>query len=194
MTLLVTYPTDPGGDLLLQTEDPDRIGAVLGAGGVRFERWPLPELPADPADADILAAHDADVRRLVAEGGYGAVEVVRMEPAEDDPQWRDRTHESREKYLNEHVHDDDEVWFFVRGRACFYLHVGETVQVVVCGPGDLLAIPVRTRHWFDMGPRPDFWAVRFYEEPSEEWVGEFTGDPIAARFPRLLDELAEPRR
>lgn len=194
MTFLVTIPSESGTGELHRSEDPERIRAVLGTVGVTYERWPLGPLPADPDDAAILAAHADDVDRLVAAGSYGAVEVVRMDPADDDPEWRDRAHESREKYLNEHVHDDDEVWFFVRGRACFYLHFGPVVHVVVCEAGDLLSIPVGTRHWFDMGPRPDFWAVRFYAEPSDEWVGTFTGDPIAVRFPRLLDQLAAPGR
>jgi 1,2-dihydroxy-3-keto-5-methylthiopentene dioxygenase len=35
-----------------------------------------------------------------------------------------------------------------------------------------------------MGPRPSFTAMRFFRTP-DGWVGDFTGDPIADRFPRL---------
>ncbi|HZE15615.1 MAG TPA: cupin, partial [Mycobacterium sp.] len=43
------------------------------------------------------------------------------------------------------------------------------------------------RHWFDMGARPDFVAIRFFEE-QDGWIGDFTGDPIGERFP-TLDQL-----
>jgi 1,2-dihydroxy-3-keto-5-methylthiopentene dioxygenase len=35
-----------------------------------------------------------------------------------------------------------------------------------------------------MGPRPMFKAIRFFTTP-EGWVGNFTGDKIAERFPKL---------
>jgi 1,2-dihydroxy-3-keto-5-methylthiopentene dioxygenase len=38
-----------------------------------------------------------------------------------------------------------------------------------------------------MGERPDFVAVRFFEQ-KDGWVGDFTGDTIGERFP-TLDEL-----
>jgi 1,2-dihydroxy-3-keto-5-methylthiopentene dioxygenase len=36
-----------------------------------------------------------------------------------------------------------------------------------------------------MGSAPQFTAIRFFDNPAG-WVAEFTGDPIADRFP-LLD-------
>ena len=38
-----------------------------------------------------------------------------------------------------------------------------------------------------MGVRPDFVAIRFFEE-QDGWIGAFTGDPIGERFP-TLDQL-----
>jgi len=46
-------------------------------------------------------------------------------------------------------------------------------------------VPAGTKHWFDMGSAPQFTAIRFFDNPAG-WVAEFTGDPIADRFP-LLD-------
>ncbi|TDC83983.1 cupin [Micromonospora sp. KC606] len=192
MTLLRELSSVNQNVVLFASEDPTEITARLAVNGVLFERWTSPGLPPDASDEAILAGYERDTARLNHDGRFRAIEMVRMDPV-DDQEWRDRAHESREKYLNEHTHTDDEVWFFVTGRACFYLHFGDVVQIVVCGPGDLLSVPVGTRHWFDMGPRPEFCAIRFYEEPSDVWVGEFTGDPIAARMPRVLDELAEPQ-
>ena len=52
-------------------------------------------------------------------------------------------------------------------------------------------MPAGTLHWFDMGTRPDFIAIRFFEE-EDGWVGDFTGDAISAGFPSLDELLAAP--
>jgi 1,2-dihydroxy-3-keto-5-methylthiopentene dioxygenase len=88
----------------------------------------------------------------------------------------------RLKFLNEHTHDDFEVRFFVDGSGLFYLHIDDKVYMVLCEQGDLISVPARTTHWFDMGVRPDFRCIRFFTVP-EGWVGNFTGSDIANRFP-----------
>jgi 1,2-dihydroxy-3-keto-5-methylthiopentene dioxygenase len=45
-----------------------------------------------------------------------------------------------------------------------------------------MSVPKGTRHWFDMGTTPDFTAIRFFHD-EDGWVGDFTGDEIALRFP-----------
>ncbi len=55
---------------------------------------------------------------------------------------------------------------------------------VLCTRGDLISVPAKTRHWFDMGPRPEFKAIRLFITP-EGWVANYTGDKIADGFPRL---------
>ncbi len=49
--------------------------------------------------------------------------------------------------------------------------------------GDLIGVPAGTTHWFDMGPDPEFTAIRMFEN-TEGWTPVYTGDPIAARFPK----------
>jgi hypothetical protein len=46
-----------------------------------------------------------------------------------------------------------------------------------------ITVPAGTPHWFDMGPRPRFMAIRLFTNP-EGWVAHYTGSGIAARFPR----------
>ena len=94
---------------------------------------------------------------------------------------------ARGKFLAEHTHADDEVRYFVDGRGAFYLRLDGKVHIVTCETGDLLGVPAATRHWFDMGTDPNFTALRFFREP-EGWVGSFTGDDIATRFP-TFDQL-----
>ncbi len=89
---------------------------------------------------------------------------------------------ARAKFLDEHTHDDDEVRFFVRGAGIFYLHVGGRIHAVLCEAGDLLSVPAKTTHWFDMGTNPEFCAIRFFHD-DDGWVGDFTGDGISSRIP-----------
>jgi len=185
MTLLQIMPDDEPDAVTLRTEDPAKIAAELAPLGVEFERWSADaDLPADADQEAVLAAYRAEVDRLSAKGGFRLVDVVRLHPDDSDPEWPAKASAARNKFLSEHTHDEDEVRFFVEGTGCFYLHVDHRVYAVVCGAGDLLSVPRGTTHWFDMGERPLFTAIRFFEE-EDGWVGNFTEDPISARFPTL---------
>ena len=67
------------------------------------------------------------------------------------------------------------------------------LEILVCpltrGPltydrerGELISVPAGTGHWFDMGPDPEFTAIRWFNNQTG-WVPQFTGDAIAKRFP-----------
>lgn len=177
MSRLTIWPdTDPEA-VEVRTEDPREIADLLGPLGVRFARWPLREaLAADADQAAVLAAYDAEIAALKQAGGYAVADVVRLPKGTPDPE------PLRAKFLDEHTHAEDEVRFFVEGTGAFYLRGGERVYQVVCAAGDLMSVPAETRHWFDMGPDPQFTAIRLFTDPAG-WVAAFTGDPIARRFP-----------
>jgi 1,2-dihydroxy-3-keto-5-methylthiopentene dioxygenase len=190
MTLLQIMPEDAPEVVSLRTEDVAKIAAELAPLGVAFEQWTADAVLPDDADQDaVLAAYRADVDRLSADGGYKLVDVVRMRPDDSDPEWPAKAAGARARFRDEHTHDEDEVRFFVEGTGCFYLHVGGKVYAVVCDAGDLLSVPRGTTHWFDMGERPHFAAIRFFQE-EDGWIGNFTADSIGARFPSLDDLLA----
>lgn len=187
MTLLQIMAADDRDQVLLRTTDGDRIGAELAEVGIRFERCELAELGPDADQAAILAGYRPLVDRVSREGGYQLVDVVQLAPDDADPQWPAKADAARQKFLSEHTHDEDEVRFFVAGEGCFYLHLGERVYATVCAAGDLLSVPAGTTHWFDMGVRPRFATIRFFQQ-EDGWLASFTGDPIAAQFPSF-DEL-----
>jgi 1,2-dihydroxy-3-keto-5-methylthiopentene dioxygenase len=168
-------PTRPIGTLF----DHDMIASALGEVGVRFERWEAnkPVTPGASQD-EVIAAYRDDIERLKKEQGYTAVDVISL--ASDNPQ----KGALRQKFLSEHTHSEDEVRFFVAGQGQFTLHIGERIYDVLCEKGDLIGVPDGTRHWFDMGPNPNFIAIRLFTNP-EGWVAKFTGEDIAERFPRL---------
>jgi 1,2-dihydroxy-3-keto-5-methylthiopentene dioxygenase len=179
-----TTPAAP----LLATSDRAVMAAELGRIGVGIEQWEASQ-PVQPGDAPeaILDAYRADIDRLIEANGFKTVDVVSIAP--DNPQ----REAMRAKFLDEHFHKEDEVRFFVAGSGLFTLHVGDKVYEVLCETGDLIAVPDRMAHWFDMGPEPSFVAIRFFTEP-DGWVGHFTGTDIARQFPRYESGQARPCR
>jgi 1,2-dihydroxy-3-keto-5-methylthiopentene dioxygenase len=166
----------------LQTRDGELIRQELARRGVLFQRWPARVELADDADQEaILAAYAQEVAAVQQGGAYPTVDVIRMTPDHPDRQ------ALRQKFLAEHTHSEDEVRLFVEGQGLFCLHLGDEVLQVLCEADDWIAVPAGTKHWFDMGPAPRFCALRFFHNP-QGWVAEFTGDPIASRYPRL-DQL-----
>ena len=164
---------------LLSSDDPDRIRESLASRGIGFERWPARvELAAAATEAEILAAYAPEIARVQTTGRYPTVDAIRLRPDHPDRE------ALRRKFLSEHTHSEDEVRFFVEGLGLFCLHIGEEVLQVLCETNDFLRVPAGTKHWFDMGSAPCFTAIRFFDNP-EGWVAQFTGDPIAERFPLL---------
>ena len=179
MSRLIVYAESDGKNPLLATVDVDVIRTELATAGIRLERWNADRDLADDAENEtIIAAYQAEIDRLVAERGFQTYDVVSMNP--DHPE----KETLRKKFLSEHTHSEDEVRFFVRGQGLFIIHANEKVYSMLCEKDDLISVPANTRHWFDMGPNPTFTAIRLFNDP-DGWVGNFTGDDIASRFPLL---------
>lgn len=177
MTVLTVYDLTKGRAPQAATRDEREILKALLPFDVRYERWEATkELPPGAGQDAVLEAYAKDIDRLRKIGGYQSVDVVRIHPEHPD---RDAM---RTKFLSEHEHADDEVRFFVEGAGAFYLRNDNQVLKVVCEHGDLLSVPKHTRHWFDMGPRPYFAAIRLFTTP-DGWVAKFTGDKIAESIP-----------
>jgi 1,2-dihydroxy-3-keto-5-methylthiopentene dioxygenase len=178
MTGLKIYADTAPHGLQTTLSEFDAIANALAPAGVRLERWAASaELGEASTDGDVLAAYAPDIERLKARGGYQACDVVRLTP--EHPQ----REALRRKFLAEHVHDDDEVRFFVAGAGLFYIRSGGLVHALECTRGDLIVLPAGTRHWFDTGERPYFTAIRLFITP-EGWVARFTGDAIAQAIPQ----------
>ena len=169
---------DPRSPIAWSNTVPE-IAALLQGVGVRFEQWSAQaRLSDDTTQAQVLQAYAPDIARLEAAGGYRTADVVSMVPGHPDRV------AMRGRFLDEHVHTEDEVRFFVAGQGLFSLHIDHKVYEILCTKGDLLNVPANTRHWFDMGPRPYFTAIRLFIDPAG-WVANMTGSDIAHRFTRL---------
>lgn len=182
MAYLTIYRDGADPSLTRATDDENEIREALATKGVDYARWPVvEELAADASSDEVLAAYAEPIARLAEEQGYVHIDVAALHPS-DDPEWAATAAGARQKFLSEHTHADDEVRFFAAGSGIFYLRFGDEVYAVLGERGDLLSVPKGTTHWFDMGTRPDFTAVRFFRD-EDGWVGDFTGDTIAERIP-----------
>src|SRR5947208_12398069 len=129
MSLLTVWADDDPDTVLTRTEDPEEIADLLEQLGVRFHRWQLRDLPAEPTSEEVLEAYRDEVDGVIDAEGYIKVDAVAMVPSED-PQWIEKATAAREKFLSEHTHDDDEDRFFARGAGVFYLHADEKVHAM----------------------------------------------------------------
>jgi 1,2-dihydroxy-3-keto-5-methylthiopentene dioxygenase len=188
MTLLQVMADTDADEVRLRTDDARLIGDELATRGIVFDRRPIvSDVDASRPAERILADYADQVAAINSDDRYRHIDVAALRPDHSEPDWHATAAAARSKFLAEHRHAEDEVRFFVAGRACFYLHLEPEVFAVVCESGDLLTVPAGTRHWFDMGSDPEFAAIRFFEQ-ADGWIGDFTGDPIGERFP-TLDQL-----
>jgi len=189
VTLLTVWKeTDPSTPVL-ETTDEAEIREALAELGARFSRWEIRDVPAGASQDEVLALYADEIGEVKQREGYTLVDVVALDPAQEN--YDEVKAPSRQKFLSEHKHDDDEDRYFAKGAGVFYLHANEKVHAVYCEAGDLISVPANTTHWFDMGTAPHYVSVRFFHD-DDGWVGHFTGSPIAESF-ATFDQLAERR-
>ena len=183
MTSLTIY-ADNKADAPKTINNYQEIAKTLNGIGVQLERWQADKvLPVDADQDTVIAAYKNSIDKLNIQYDFKSVDVVSLRP--DHPQKK----EFRGKFLAEHTHSDFEIRFFVDGSGLFYLHVGGKVYLIVCEAGDLISVPANTTHWFDMGENPNFKCIRFFTTENG-WVGDFTGNDIATRFPSYDEHRA----
>lgn len=192
MTLVVTWNESDPTTETFRSQDPTEIAAKLAPIHVDYEQWNADKELANDADQDaVLTAYADEVKKINEKEGFVTVDVMRLHDF-GQPDFRTQAKAGREKFLDEHIHGDAEVRYFVEGTGTFYLHVDGTVYAIFCEKGDYLSVPKGATHWFDMGvENPSFCAIRFFHD-GEGWVGDFTGEPISRNFP-THDELAASR-
>lgn len=155
----------------------DAIAGELRKIGVRYERWQATQRLSNTSSHDeIIAAYRDPVDRLMKEYNFRSVDVIAMTPDHPDKV------ALRKKFLDEHIHSDFEVRFFVEGEGLFFLRANNHVHGILCRPGDLLSVPANMPHWFDMGENPQLKCIRLFTTP-DGWVANYTGDAIARSFP-----------
>ncbi|QVM92828.1 oxidase [Pseudomonas entomophila] len=153
----------------------DDIAATLAEQGVRFGRWQSgARLRPGSSEGEVLDACREPLDQLMTAHGSAAFAVLSREgvdPALDD-------------LRDEHVHDAEEVFAVISGRAQVTLRLGDFVHAVLCEKDDVLVIPARARRWLDLGDAPFCLALRLFDS-TQGMQPRFTGDAGARQFPGL---------
>lgn len=179
MSSLRIFSVNQPQDVRFHSDDATVIAEKLQQQGVQFEQWQATApISASSSAEQVMAAYANDINRLKQQQGYITVDVISLSPSHPDKATL------RQKFLDEHIHTEDEVRFFVRGQGLFCLHLGDEVYQVLCQQNDLISVPANTPHWFDMGTEPDFTAIRLFNN-TEGWVAHFTGATLSRQFPLL---------
>lgn len=179
MSQLKIFADNDPATAITTSHDHTEIADLLSQKGVRFEKWATAaSVVAGDSQDKIIKEYRSDIDRLIEADGYQSVDVVSLTPDHPDKE------KLRQTFLAEHAHSEDEVRFFVAGQGLFSLHLAGSVYEVLCQKGDLIGVPANTPHWFDMGPNPNFVAIRLFNNP-DGWVAHYSGSDIAKQFNRL---------
>jgi 1,2-dihydroxy-3-keto-5-methylthiopentene dioxygenase len=142
----------------------------LASIGIDYERWEPAHTVAPNAPAEeILTAYAAEIESLKARGDYVAADVIDVNGQTPGLE------EMLAKFNREHWHDEDEVRFIIRGRGLFHIHPPQgPVTSIEVEAGDLIRVPRRTQHWFDLCSDREIRAIRLFQDPSG-WAPHYTG-------------------
>ena len=169
--LSVFHPSSPELPNKVLTHHDD-IAATLAEQGVRFvhAEHGLRVRPGTAQDEVLEACREHLDQLMTAHGSKAFVLLNRDGEAPAQVDVRD-----------EHVHDADEVFAVVSGRAQVGLREGEWVYSVLCEKGDQLVIPAGSRRWLDLGDNPFCLALRVFAN-EQGARATFTGDETARLY------------
>jgi 1,2-dihydroxy-3-keto-5-methylthiopentene dioxygenase len=145
------------------------IRACLANIQIYYERWETkrPVAPDGPSE-EILAAYSTEIRALKERGGYVTADVIDVSPATPNLETM------LAKFNREHWHDEDEVRFIVHGRGLFHIHPSKgPLTAIEVEAGDLIRVPLGTRHWFDLCGDRTIRAIRLFQDASG-WTPLYT--------------------
>lgn len=145
--------------------------------GIHYEKWILNEELEDSAnEAHVMEAYNFRLRPYMEEKGYKTADVVVVNAQTPNLE------AIRNKFLREHIHTEDEVRIFVKGQGLFWFHLQDgQVFSLLCQEGDLISVPAKFRHWFDIGENPFVKAIRVFIDPAG-WVAHYTESGVDERY------------
>ncbi|MEX0688520.1 MAG: cupin domain-containing protein [Pirellulales bacterium] len=172
---IVTVPAEAR-----RISDPAEVTRFLNDHGLHHEVWPLEDRvdPAAPAEA-ILAAYAPEIEEIKARGGFVTVDVIDVHP--DTP----GLDAMLAKFSKEHTHTEDEVRFILQGSGVFHINPGDRpVFGIEVHAGDLISVPLGTRHWFDLCGDRRIRAIRLFQDTTG-WTPHYSTDGVHAGYEPL---------
>jgi 1,2-dihydroxy-3-keto-5-methylthiopentene dioxygenase len=156
------------------------VKRFLNDHGLHYEVWPLEDRvdPAAPA-AEILAAYAPEIDELKAQGGFVTADVIDVYP--DTP----NLDAMLAKFSQEHTHTEDEIRFILQGSGVFHINPGDRpVFGIEVHAGDLISVPLGTRHWFDLCGDRRIRAIRLFQDTTG-WTPHYVPDAVHAGYEPL---------
>ncbi|MFN9368263.1 MAG: 1,2-dihydroxy-3-keto-5-methylthiopentene dioxygenase [Planctomycetia bacterium] len=160
--------------------EPSEIAAFLADHGIHYDRGPLEDRvdPGAPAEA-ILAAYAPEIDELKQRGGFVTADVIDVRPETPN------LDVMLAKFAKEHTHTEDEVRFILQGRGVFHINPGDRpVFAIEVWAGDLISVPLGTRHWFDLCGDRRIRAIRLFQDMTG-WTPHYLGDGVHGRYEPL---------
>ncbi|MFT4704470.1 MAG: 1,2-dihydroxy-3-keto-5-methylthiopentene dioxygenase [Bradymonadia bacterium] len=156
-----------------QTTDPASITELLKPHGVLYEQWDISKLSQQPAtdgqspEDHVLTVFADEVKTMCATRGYHTADVIAL--SESTP----NLDTILAKFDKEHFHTEDEVRFVVSGRGRFIIRgKDDELYDVEVEPGDLLAVPEGTHHWFELCDDKQIQCIRLFTDMTG-WVAHY---------------------
>lgn len=160
--------------------DTDEISAFLAPFGIWYEKWPVEgRIGPDATNEEILAAYAPEVERLKARGGFVTADVINVTAQTPN------LDAMLAKFAKEHTHSEDEVRFTVKGSGVFHIHPDNgPVFAVQVESGDLINVPMGTKHWFDLCSDRNIRCIRLFQDASG-WTPNYIESGVHERYTPL---------
>ena len=160
--------------------DVAEIRSFLQPFGIWYENWPVEgRLSPEASNEEILAEFAPEIEALKKRGGFVTADVINVN--RDTP----NLEAMLAKFDKEHTHSEDEVRFTVAGRGIFHIHPDHgPVFAVEVESGDLINVPMGTKHWFNLCEDRAIRCIRLFEDMAG-WTPEYVSDGIHCRYQSL---------
>jgi 1,2-dihydroxy-3-keto-5-methylthiopentene dioxygenase len=136
--------------------------ATLDRAGIHYQHLGL-----DPAKYQ--PALDA----LKTQSGYGTQDEVQLSAATPN------LAAVMKKFDDEHTHSDDEIRFVLAGEGVFDIRDNDDRMIrVVVEAGDLIVVPAKVNHRFELSELCSIRCIRLFKDPSG-WVPAYRTNPPA---------------
>lgn len=136
-------------------------GTAIDAGALDAEGVHYQRLSTDPAE------HQPPLDALMASNGYVHRDEVALSPETPNLE------QVCAKFVDEHLHDEDEVRFVLEGAGVFEIRSRDDRWMkVTVHPGDLIVVPKDRYHRFYLTEQKTIRCARLFQDPSG-WVPRY---------------------
>ena len=156
--------------------DRESLTSHLASIGIHYEHWDLPQTAESATPEELLSAFGKEVESLKAKGRYQTADVIDVNP--NTPGLETML----AKFNCEHWHEEDEVRFIVDGRGLFHIHPENgPLTAIEVEAGDLICVPRKTRHWFDLCGDRRILAIRLFQDTAG-WTPHYTSSGVDKNY------------